>query len=49
MKRINNLYSKIYDVDNLILADKKASRGKSKRLLDEIIDSVDGLPKFKLK
>lgn len=30
MKRHNNLYSKIYSVDNLLLAHKKAKRGKSK-------------------
>lgn len=29
MKRIGNLYALIYDIDNLRLADKKASRGKS--------------------
>ena len=29
MKRLNNLYSKIYDLDNLRLADHKASKGKS--------------------
>lgn len=29
MKRKGNLYHKIYDLDNLRLADKKASRGKS--------------------
>lgn len=28
MKRLNNLYSKICSIDNLILADKKASKGK---------------------
>ncbi len=31
MKRIGNLYEKIYSVDNLLLADKKARRGKSSR------------------
>ena len=31
MKRINNLYSKIYDIDNLNLADKKARKGKLKQ------------------
>jgi len=31
MKRINNLYSKIYEIDNLILADKKARKGKLKQ------------------
>jgi len=30
MKRIGNLYNKICDIDNLILADKKARIGKSK-------------------
>lgn len=29
MKRIGNIYHKIYDIDNLRLADKKASQGKS--------------------
>jgi len=29
MKRINNLYTKIYDFDNLLLADANASKGKS--------------------
>ncbi len=29
MKRKGNIYYKIYDLDNLRLADKKASRGKS--------------------
>lgn len=29
MKRINNLYEKIYSVENLELADKKARKGKS--------------------
>ena len=28
MKRVNNLYAKIYDIDNLILADEKARKGK---------------------
>lgn len=31
MKRIGNLYEKIYSIDNLLLADKKARRGKSNR------------------
>lgn len=31
MKRIGNLYEQIYDMDNLILADKLASKGKSKQ------------------
>lgn len=31
MKRIGNLYPKIYNLDNLILADKKARLGKSKQ------------------
>lgn len=31
MKRYNNLYNKICDIDNLILADKKAKKGKSKK------------------
>ncbi|MDH7463952.1 reverse transcriptase/maturase family protein [Chitinophagaceae bacterium 26-R-25] len=31
MKRINNLYEKIYSLDNLLLADEKAQRGKSKK------------------
>lgn len=31
MKRIGNLYSKIYDMNNLILAYNKAKRGKSSR------------------
>lgn len=31
MKRIGDLYSKIYSIDNLELADKKASKGKSKQ------------------
>jgi len=31
MKRINNLFFRIYDVENLKLADKKASRGKLKQ------------------
>jgi len=31
MKRLNNLYSKVCSNDNLILAEKKARRGKSKR------------------
>jgi len=30
MKRINNLYEKIYAVDNLVLADVKARKGKLK-------------------
>ena len=30
MKRINNLYEKIYAVDNLVLADAKARKGKLK-------------------
>jgi len=29
MKRVGNLYEKIYDMDNLILADKKARKGKA--------------------
>jgi len=32
MKRINNLFEKIISLDNLILADKKARKGKSKQL-----------------
>lgn len=28
MKRVNNLYKNIYDIDNLILADEKARKGK---------------------
>lgn len=28
MKRINNLYQKIYSIENLNLADKKARKGK---------------------
>lgn len=28
MKRVNNLYAKIYDMDNLLLADEKARKGK---------------------
>lgn len=31
MKRINNLYQKIFSLDNLALADEKASKGKSKQ------------------
>lgn len=31
MKRHNNLYYKIYDINNLKLADKKARKGKSKQ------------------
>lgn len=31
MNRVSNLYEKICDIDNLNLADKKASRGKSKQ------------------
>lgn len=31
MKRHNNLYHKIYDINNLKLADKKARKGKSKQ------------------
>jgi RNA-directed DNA polymerase len=31
MKRINNLYSKICSIENLELADKKASKGKAKQ------------------
>lgn len=31
MKRLNNLYEKIYSLDNLHLADKKAKKGKSKQ------------------
>lgn len=31
MKRIGNLYEKIYNIDNLILAEKKARRGKSNK------------------
>ncbi len=36
MKRFGNLYEKIYSVDNLLLADKKARKGKSSR--KEIIE-----------
>lgn len=32
MKRIGNLYSQVYDIDNLILADHKARKGKSKQV-----------------
>lgn len=31
MKRIKNLYEQIYSIDNLLLADAKASKGKSKQ------------------
>lgn len=31
MKRINNIYSKIYARDNIELADKKARKGKGNR------------------
>lgn len=31
MKRYGNLYHKIYDINNLILADKKAKKGKKNR------------------
>lgn len=31
MKRVGNLYEQIYDINNLILAEKKARRGKSKQ------------------
>lgn len=31
MKRIGNLYNKICSINNLLLADKKASRGKNKQ------------------
>lgn len=37
MKRYNNLYKQIYNIDNLILADKKARIGKSNK--KEIIHS----------
>jgi len=30
MKRVNNLYEKIYDMNNLILADEKARKGKKR-------------------
>lgn len=36
MKRLNNLYLRVCDLDNLKLADKKARKGKSKR--KEIIE-----------
>ena len=32
MKRINNLYEKIYSIDNLKLADNIARKGKSKQI-----------------
>lgn len=31
MKRINNIYHKIYSIENLMLADKKAKKGKSQQ------------------
>lgn len=31
MKRLNNLYNKIYNIDNLILAESKARKGKLKQ------------------
>lgn len=31
MKRIGNLYNQIYDIDNLLLADRLAAKGKSKQ------------------
>jgi len=31
MKRINNLYDKIISLDNLILAESKARKGKTKQ------------------
>lgn len=30
MKRLGNLYEQIYGIDNLILADKRARKGKSR-------------------
>lgn len=30
MKRIGNLYEKIYSIENLILAEKRARKGKTK-------------------
>lgn len=32
MRRIGNLYQKIYNIDNLILAEKNARKGKSKQI-----------------
>ena len=31
MKRIGNLYSKVYKLDNLILAERNARKGKTKK------------------
>ena len=38
MKRIGGLYDKIFNIDNLILADKKARKGKSKQYGIKIFD-----------
>lgn len=38
MKRISNLYNKIYNIENLILADKKARKGKLKQKEIKIFD-----------
>lgn len=32
MKRIGNLYNKIISIENLILADKKARKGKKNKI-----------------
>jgi len=50
MKRIGYLYDKIYDIDNLILADKKARKGKlyQKEVQNHIISEKENLKKLHL-
>lgn len=50
MKRIGYLYDKIYDINNLILADKKARKGKlhQKEIQNHIINEKKNLEKLHL-
>ncbi len=48
MKRIGNLYKSIYSIENLELADKKASKGKSKQkgVIDHNINKKENIYKL---
>lgn len=48
MKRINDLYKKVISVDNLILADRKARKGKSKQYGVQVHDRARGCNIFSL-
>lgn len=49
MKRLGNLYEKIHDIDNLILADKKAKKGKLRQygVIQHEKNSVENIHKLR--